>query len=119
MLLFRSPAIGGKANAPLVRALKKVTVYYLIIMLTCVPMNGTMTSSRVPKADPQEQYPLSIASDPAASAALASIIAAAKDHVAGVSWEYGDGLTLEKSSDYLLCCNRTAGCKCNLASKCL
>ena len=74
------------------------------------------------EADPQEQYPLSaaaITASPAATAALAGIIAAAKEHVAGVAWTYGDGLTQARSSEYLLCCNRTNACRCAPASKCL
>ena len=69
--------------------------------------------------DPAERWPVPThgpGADPAATAALTAIVAAAQSHMAGVKWSWGDGLTKDRDPKLWLCCNKTTSCRCTAGS---
>lgn len=65
--------------------------------------------------DPAERWPVPTQGpdvDPAAIAALAAMVEAAREHLAGLEWTYGDGLTIATNLALWPCCNESASCRC-------
>jgi arylsulfatase A-like enzyme len=64
-------------------------------------------------ADPAERYLLNASSSAELTRVLQAMVHAAKAHVEGIEWAYGDGLTQAVDAKYLPCCNRSIGCRCS------